>query len=87
MTFLIFVLSLGYYVASSGDSKDYQRLLEDSATLKEGNDTLRAENDALRETIVGLRRDHRVIERRIRDDLGKVRRDEIMILLNQPERR
>lgn len=87
IAFLIFVMALGYHVAMSNSSEDHLRLTRDADTLRAGNDAIRAENQALRTRIAGLRNDARVIERTVRDDLGMVRRDEILILLNQDDPR
>lgn len=85
LAFLVFVMSLAFYVATSNSSEDYQRLRRDVAELRQGNDALASTNREIQANIVALREDSRVIERRIRDDLGMVRRDEVLILLNQPE--
>lgn len=85
IAFLIFVMALGYHVAMSNASEDHLRLTRDVEGLRAGNLAIQAENHALRTQIDGLRTDARVIERAVRDDLGLVRRDELLILLNQPE--
>lgn len=85
LSFVVFVMTLGSHVASSHDADDYVRLEQDAAALREGNAALDAENAALRARIGALRSDPRVIEQHARDQLKMVRRDEVLLLLDQPE--
>lgn len=85
VAFAFFLMAIGSHVATMQSSRDHQRLTTDVATLAEGNATLRDQNAKLKRHITGLHTDARVIERHARDQLGLIRHDEILILLNQPE--
>ncbi|OIP31094.1 MAG: hypothetical protein AUK47_23245 [Deltaproteobacteria bacterium CG2_30_63_29] len=85
-TFFIFVTSLGFYIATDNSAKDHRRLNHDVAQLKAENKVLALHNDKLKAAISGLGKDSRLMERRVRNDLGMVRRDELLLLLNQPDR-
>lgn len=85
IAFVVFVMTLGSHVASSHDADDYVRLEQDAEALRENNAALKASNAALRAHIEALRNDPRVIEQHARDALKMVRRDEVLLLLNQPE--
>ncbi len=86
LTFFIFVTSLGYYIATDNSAADHQRLNQDVAQLKAENAVLEQQNAKVKAAIAGINNDSRLMERRVRDELGMVRRDEILLLLNQPDR-
>ncbi len=84
--FVVGVMLLGYRVATDGGEEDYLRMQADLVELRAGNAALQEVNAALALRIEALRSDPRAIERSVRDELGMVRRDELVILLNRPER-
>ena len=85
--FVIFLFVIGGRVATHQSDQDFLRLQEKVSSLGESNKTLRHDNEALRSYIDALHSDPSVIERQARDDLKLIRPDEVLILLNQEERR
>ena len=79
--FIIFVAYLGYQVYVQASSDTYMRLTSDLAEVEAGNKKLEEANNLLRVRIDALRTDSRAIERKVRDELGMARPDEVIILL------
>lgn len=84
VAFALFLMALGYSVATSRASEDYHRLVRDVESLRTENAELADENRRLAAYKQALETDSRLIERRVRGHIGMVRRDELLILLNQP---
>ena len=83
--FIIFVAYLGYQVYAQASSDTYVRLSKDLAEVEAGNQVVAETNDLLKIRIESLRSDPRAIERKVRDELGMARPDEVIILLKYPE--
>lgn len=79
--FIIFVAYLGYQVYAQASSDTFMRLTHDLAEVEEGNQKIAQDNDLLRVRIESIRSDPRAIERKVRDELGMARPDEVIILL------
>ena len=84
----IFIIFVGYLinqVYTQAHSETYVKLTKDIAEVESGNAKIQETNDLLRVRIESLRTDPRAIERKVRDELGMARPDEIVILLKRPE--
>ena len=79
--FIIFVSYLGYQVYVQASSDTYVRLTNDLAEVEAGNKKVENTNRLLRTRIDALRTDPRAIERKVRDELGMARPDEVIIFL------
>ncbi|MBO5754259.1 MAG: septum formation initiator family protein, partial [Proteobacteria bacterium] len=62
-------------------SDTYVRLTADLNEVRAGNAELKKTNDLLKIRIESLRNDSRAIERKVRDELGMARPDEVVIML------
>ncbi len=83
--FIVFVAFLIYQIFVQASSDTYVRLSSELAEIQAGNDKISASNDLLRVRIEALRSDPRAIERKVRDELGMARPDEVIILLKNNE--
>lgn len=82
-SFIVVVTLLAYQIYDLAHAEDLVRLKQDLAEVEEGNAELRKQNELLQIRIVSLRSDPRSIERKVRDELGLVRQNEVIMLLNQ----
>jgi cell division protein FtsB len=80
-TFIIFVGYLIFQIFEQASSDTYVRLTADLNEVRAGNAELKKTNDLLKIRIESLRNDSRAIERKVRDELGMARPDEVVILL------
>lgn len=78
--FIVFVSYLGYRIFEQASSDNYLRLKSEIETVENGNNEIEARNALLRTRIEALRTDSRAIERKVRDELGLVRPDEVILL-------
>lgn len=83
-TFIVFVAYLIFEIFEQASSDAYLRLNAKLEEVEEGNRELGKKNDLLRIKIDSLRTDNRAIERQIRNELGLVRSDEVLILFKEP---
>jgi len=83
--FITFVSYLVYAIFEQASSDTYQRLTASLAEVEAGNAEIAAKNTLLRIRIEALRSEPRAIERKVRDELGLVRPDEIILLLRSHE--
>lgn len=84
-TFIIFVGYLIFQIFEQASSDTYVRLTADLNEVRAGNAELKKTNDLLKIRIESLRNDSRAIERKVRDELGMARPDEVVILLKPQE--
>jgi cell division protein FtsB len=80
-TFIIFVGYLIFQIFEQASSDTYVRLTADLNEVRAGNAELKKTNDLLKIRIESLRNDSRAIERKVRDELGMARPDEVVIML------
>lgn len=85
--FIIFVAFLIYQIFVQASSDTYVRLTNELAEIKAGNEVISNRNDLLRVRIDALRSDPRAIERKVRDELGMARPDEVIIMLKNDRER
>lgn len=78
--FVIFVSYLGYQIYEQVTSDTYKELTAEIESVEAGNKQLAQKNALLRTRIQALRTDSRAIERKVRDELGMARSDEIILL-------
>ncbi|MBR4986026.1 MAG: septum formation initiator family protein [Proteobacteria bacterium] len=83
--FIILVSYLVYQIFDEASSDTYMYLTAEIADVEAGNAKLRDTNDLLRVRIEALRSEPRAIERKVRDELGMARPDEVIILLRNFE--
>lgn len=83
--FIILVSYLVYQIFVQASSDTYLRLTSEISEVSAGNDRLKEANDLLRVRIEALRSEPRAIERKVRDELGMARPDEVIILLRNFE--
>ncbi len=81
--FIIVVVGLSYNVYLLSHSEESRQLHEKVERLREENAVLAHHNRRLVERIEALKHDSRAIERAIRDELGLVRPDEVVIHFRQ----
>lgn len=81
--FITFVGYMIYQIFVQASSDTYVRLTSEIADVKAGNQTKIQENELLRIKIEALRSDPRAIERKVRDELGMARPDEVIILFRE----
>lgn len=86
IAFIIFVGFLVNQISVQANSDTYVRLTNDLAEVRAGNEKIAARNELLQTRIDALRSDPRAIERKVRDELGMARPDEVIILLKDSER-
>lgn len=79
--FIILVSYLVYQIFVQASSDTYVRLTSEISDVSAGNAKLKETNDLLRVRIEALRVEPRAIERKVRDELGMARPDEVIILL------
>ena len=79
--FIIFVSYLVYQIYEQAQSETYVRLSRELEEVQAGNARIHGANELLRVRIEALRSDTRAIERKVRDELGMARPDEVIILL------
>lgn len=84
-SFIIFVGYLIFQIFEQASSDTYVRLSADLAEVQAGNNELKKTNDLLKVRIESLRNDPRAIERKVRDELGMARPDEVVILIKTSE--
>lgn len=82
--FIIFVAYLVFQIFEQASSDTYLSLSAKLEEVEAGNHELSKKNDLLRIKIDSLRSDNRSIEKQIRDELGLVRADEVLILFKEP---
>ena len=82
-TIIIFAGYLIYQIFVQATSDTYLRLTSEIAEISAGNDEIAARNDLLRIRINALRADSRAIERKVRDELGMARPDEVIIMFKK----
>ena len=85
--FIVLVGHLGYQVYAQANSPTYLKLKQDLGEVEAGNSKIQETNDLLKVKIEALRTDPRAIERKVRDELGMARPDEVIIMLKRPEDR
>lgn len=85
--FIIFVAFLVYQIFVQASSDTYLRLTSELAEVEAGNEQIANQNDLLRVRIDALRSDPRAIERKVRDELGMARPDEVIIMLKHSGQR
>ncbi|MBQ8036075.1 MAG: septum formation initiator family protein [Proteobacteria bacterium] len=83
--FIILVSYLVYQIFVQMSSDTYLRLTSEISEVSAGNEKLKEANDLLRVRIDALRSEPRAIERKVRDELGMARPDEVIILLRNFE--
>lgn len=83
--FIIFVSYLVYQIYEQANSETYTRLSQELDDVRSGNDKIASTNDLLRVRIDAIRTDRRAIERKVRDELGMARPDEVMILIKNDD--
>ena len=81
--FIIFVAFLVYQIFEQASSDTYVRITSDLAEVKAGNEVMAQKNDLLRVRIESIRSDPRAIERKVRDELGMARPDEVIIIFKE----
>ncbi|MBQ9396389.1 MAG: septum formation initiator family protein [Proteobacteria bacterium] len=86
IAFIIFVGFLVHQISVQANSDTYVRLTNELAEVRAGNEQIAARNELLQTRIDALRSDPRAIERKVRDELGMARPDEVIILLKDSER-
>ncbi len=79
--FIVLVAALGFEINQQATSENYVRLKNNLEEVQSGNAIIAKKNDLLRVKIESLREDPRAIERKVRDELGLVRPDEIVVFL------
>ncbi len=84
--FITFVGYMVYQIFVQASSDTYVRLTSEIADVKDGNQKKIEENELLRIKIEALRSDPRAIERKVRDELGMARPDEIIILFRENDK-
>lgn len=82
-SFIIFVAFLVYQIFEQASSDTYVRISSDLAEVKAGNDVIAKKNDLLRIRIESIKTDPRAIERKVRDELGMARPDEVVIIFKE----
>ena len=85
ISFVVFVSYLVYQIFVQASPETYIRLTEEIEQVETKNAEIAETNDLLRTKIQALRTDKRAIERKVRDELGMARPDEV-ILLFRPDR-
>lgn len=85
--FIVFVAFLIYQIFVQASSDTYVRLTSELAEVQAGNEKISSANDLLRVRIDALRSDPRAIERKVRDELGMARPDEVIIMLKNDDER
>ena len=83
--FIIFVSYLVYQIYEQAQSETYVRLRGELEEVERGNEQIFRSNELLRVRIEALRNDPRAIERKVRDELGMARPDEVIIMLRGGE--
>ena len=83
--FIIFVAFLVYQIFEQASSDTYVRLTSDLAEVKAGNEVIAKKNDLLRIRIESIKTDPRAVERKVRDELGMARPDEVIIIFTGEE--
>ena len=83
--FIIFVSYLVYQIYEQAQSETYVRLRGELEEVEQGNARISRTNELLRVRIESLRSDPRAIERKVRDELGMARPDEVIIMLRSAE--
>ena len=83
--FIVLVSYLVYQIFVQASSDTYLRLTSEIAEVSDGNAKLKETNDLLRVRIEALRAEPRAIERKVRDELGMARSDEVIIMLRNFE--
>lgn len=81
IAFIIFVAFLIYQISVQANSDTYVRLSTELEEVRAGNEQISVHNELLQTRIDALRSDPRAIERKVRDELGMARSDEVIILL------
>ena len=84
--FIIFVAFLVYQIFEQASSDTYVRLSSDLAEVQAGNNVIAKKNDLLRIRIESIKSDPRAIERKVRDELGMVRPDEVIIIFKNDDK-
>ena len=77
---------LGYYVLNSRNYETYKSLHTEIEKLREQNDLLKKRNFELRQQLKASRTDDHFIEKRVRENLGLVREDEILFIFAPKEK-
>lgn len=87
LVFIVFVAWLGLEISNQASNENYIRLSENLAQVEAGNEVIAKKNELLRVKIEALREDPRAIERKVRDELGLVRPDEIVVFMRDEKGR
>ena len=85
IAFIVFVSYLSYQIYIQASSDTYLKLTAEIAEIEAGNAERAEANRLLRTRIEALRSDPRAIERKVRDELGMARTDEVILLFKQEE--
>ncbi len=85
LVFTAFVSALAYYALGHPSRGRVERLQSERAELEARNDALRKENEDLERTVVALRDDPRLAERRARDVAGLSRPDELIFTFQRAQ--
>lgn len=85
MGFIVLFAYLVYQINEQATSDTFIRLTANLDDVQQGNAIIAKKNDLLKTKIEALRHDPRAIERKVRDELGLVRPDEIVIFFRNPD--
>ena len=85
MGFIVLFAYLVYQINEQATSDTFTRLTANLEEVREGNAVIAKKNALLKTKIDALRHDPRAIERKVRDELGLVRSDEIVVFFRNPD--
>ena len=85
MGFIVLFAYLVFQINEQATSETFVRLTANLEEVRAGNAVIAKKNDLLKTKIEALRHDPRAIERKVRDELGLVRPDEIVIFFRNPD--
>ena len=85
MGFIVLFAYLVYQINEQATSDTFTRLTANLEEVREGNAVIAKRNALLKTKIDALRHDPRAIERKVRDELGLVRSDEIVVFFRNPD--
>lgn len=85
MGFIVLFAYLVYQINEQATSDTFTRLTANLEDVREGNAVIAKKNALLKTKIDALRHDPRAIERKVRDELGLVRSDEIVVFFRNPD--
>lgn len=85
MGFIVLFAYLVFQINEQATSETFVRLTANLEEVRAGNAVIAKKNDLLKTKIEALRHDPRAIERKVRDELGLVRPDEIVVFFRNPD--